>query len=82
MLVNPTESVAGSSTNSRACGRVSTKLDRTKESSSEGKDWHPADYRVFNVPHQVASYYAMYVVSRNYEGFGDNAGGKSRGRRR
>ena len=31
-LVNPIESVAGLSTNSRACGRVSTKLDRTSES--------------------------------------------------
>eukprot|EP01062_Namystynia_karyoxenos_P073105 TRINITY_DN69953_c0_g1_i1.p1 TRINITY_DN69953_c0_g1~~TRINITY_DN69953_c0_g1_i1.p1 ORF type:complete len:1162 (+),score=302.99 TRINITY_DN69953_c0_g1_i1:74-3559(+) len=30
--------------------------------------WHPNDYRTFNVPHQVASYYAMYLVARNHPG--------------
>jgi len=33
-----------------------------------GSGWHPADYRAFNFPHQVASYYAMYRAARNYGG--------------
>eukprot|EP00931_Biecheleriopsis_adriatica_P087861 TRINITY_DN62274_c0_g1_i1.p1 TRINITY_DN62274_c0_g1~~TRINITY_DN62274_c0_g1_i1.p1 ORF type:complete len:1083 (+),score=173.21 TRINITY_DN62274_c0_g1_i1:469-3249(+) len=37
----------------------------TNSSSSE---WHPNDYRAFNTPHQVASYYALYLVARNYQG--------------
>jgi len=28
--------------------------------------WHPNDYRVYNFPHQINSYYAMYRISRNY----------------
>lgn len=28
--------------------------------------WRPADYRQYNYPHQIASYYAMYIATRNY----------------
>eukprot|EP00041_Stephanoeca_diplocostata_P037277 m.1401029 g.1401029 ORF g.1401029 m.1401029 type:complete len:461 (+) comp25007_c0_seq12:114-1496(+) len=34
---------------------------------ADPETWHPADYRVYNFPHQINTYYAMYRVARNFE---------------
>ena len=36
--------------------------------SNETKpDWHPADYRQYNFPHQIASYYSLYLAARELD---------------
>ena len=36
-------------------------------SNETAKDWHPADYRQYNFPHQIAPYYALYLAARELD---------------
>jgi len=33
---------------------------------SSSSEWEPASYRQFNFPHQIATYWALYLTARNY----------------